>query len=661
MMKTVEANTCQTLGQAEGLKLRKIAIIGLPNTGKSQLFNVLTGEYTVVANYPGTTIEMKRTVASINGHYYEVIDTPGLHSLHIHSEEELAVRDMLFSEEPDIVVQCIDANQHKQSLRLTVELLELEIPLVIVLNEFDQAARKGLWIDPVDLERFLGVTVVESNPLRGLGKEELKKAISSAKKSSLDLNYGFGIENEIIGLAAELPLKLGFKHKIASLLLLRDPYLEKFLRKKMDKPAVDSMLAAADSCRRRFKNNIRSLIEEKRSLWADKVTAACVKREKNKIAGFSHYAGQASRHPVLGIPILLFFLMSVYLSVVHASGWMDKLLNSFVVRPSISLIGSLGLPKFWGELLIGSHGILTLGFFNAVCTVLPILSVFFFIFGIFEDSGYMANFCVLTKRLFEKIGVTGRAITSLVLGFGCKTMATLHTRGLTIRKEKLITIFLIAFAIPCSAQLGISIAILGRVGASAFVIAFGVLVLFEVAAGVILNRLIKDKNESCFIQPLAPMRFPNLKAVLVKTYYRIVSFLKEAMPIFIFSAVVLFTLEKTGLLNIAKKMLSPFIIHWLGLPRDIIDVFVLALARREAAAGLIFNMVNSGALNYIQSIVAVVVTATFFPCFANVIAIRKEMGIWIALGVTGIICASSLALTGALHWALVFSTHLKVR
>jgi ferrous iron transport protein B len=139
-----EAKTDNSSGSAPA---RKIAIVGLPNTGKSQIFNNLTGEYTLVANYPLTTVEMKRSKCHIGSVPYEIIDTPGLHCLYIHSEEELVVRDMIFKEKPDIIIQCIDANQLKQSLTLTTDLLELGIPMVISLNAIDETARRGIWID----------------------------------------------------------------------------------------------------------------------------------------------------------------------------------------------------------------------------------------------------------------------------------------------------------------------------------------------------------------------------------------------------------------------------------------------------------------------------------------------------------------------------------
>ncbi|MBF0569199.1 MAG: ferrous iron transport protein B [Candidatus Omnitrophica bacterium] len=637
--------------------MRKVAIVGLPNTGKTQIFNNLTGEYNIVANYPGTTIEMKRTVTRIKDHLYEIIDTPGLHCLYIHSEEEIAVRDMILAEAPDVIVQCIDASQHKQSFLLTAELLELEIPMVVVLNSMDETARKGIWIDSAQLERTLGVPVVESIALRGLGKEELKDAIIKARRSTLNVKYGYRIESCITELAAELPFDLEFKHKIALLLLSGDSFVEKYLERRFGKERTALVRMEVNKSRRQIKGNMRQVLVDRRSRWVDQLTAAVVRKQKITYQGFSHHITQASRDPFLGIPIFLSLMAVVYLGVVYVSGALDTFINFLIVKPVTGAISALALPLFWNDLLIGNHGILTIGIFNAICTVLPILSVFFFIFGCFEDSGYITNFTVFSKRLFKKIGIPGNAITSLVLGFGCKTMATLTTRGLTVPKEKFIATFLIAFAIPCSAQLGISMAILARVGLSAFLIVFGVLVLCEVGAGMLLNMMIKGKEESYFIQVIPPMRFPSMRAVFRKTYHRIVDFLKEAFPIFLLSAIGLFAFDKSGLLSLTKQAMTPMVVGWMGLPKDIIDVFLLALARREAAAGLILKMVDAGSLSYVQSIVAVVVTTISFPCVANVIAIGREMGWKTAVSMTVLIFLSSFLLVGALNWALVLIFH----
>ncbi|NVM57823.1 MAG: 50S ribosome-binding GTPase, partial [Desulfobacterales bacterium] len=170
--------------------VKKILIVGLPNSGKSQIFNNLTGEYALVANSPLTTIEIKRAHCRIGSRLCEVIDTPGLHSLYIHSEEELVVRDAIFAERPDVIIQCIDANRLKQSLTLTADLLTLGIPMVISLNAIDETARKGIWIDSDGLSRLLGVPVVESIAVYNQGTKELKKAVGRAQTGKWEIRYG---------------------------------------------------------------------------------------------------------------------------------------------------------------------------------------------------------------------------------------------------------------------------------------------------------------------------------------------------------------------------------------------------------------------------------------------------------------------------------------
>ncbi len=243
----------------------------------------------------------------------------------------------------------------------------------------------------------------------------------------------------------------------------------------------------------------------------------------------------------------------------------------------------------------------------------------------------------------------------LVLAFGCKTMATLVTKSLRSRKEKFITIYLIAFAIPCAAQFAIDMGILGRVGFTAFLIAYGTLALSEIAAGFVLNKMIKSEEKSDFIQELPAIRVPSPKAILVKTYYRLYWFLKEALPIFIIAAAILFFTDKTGLLDATKSLLRPVVVNWLGLPIDIVDALILSLARHEAAAGLLFNMIDRGALNYIQAIVAVVITTMFVPCFANIVAMCKELGVKTGIAMAAIINISSFILAGILNWILIFT------
>ena len=628
----------------------RIAIVGLPNSGKSHVFNNLTGDYTLVANYPLTTVEMMRKICTIRNREYELIDTPGLHSLYIHSEEEIVVRDLLFNEKLDGIIQCIDANRLKQSLLLTLDLIELEIPLVISLNAIDETQQHGVRLSAAKLSESLGVPVVEHNPPLNRGTERLRRTLSEMRTGSWRPFYGESLEKSIASIAALLPDSETSPRKKALLLLAGDYYLLESLGDE-DREKINSHL---DKLGRESHGKPALPINDLRGDIVGVIASNSTSRQKVLAGQFSRIFADLSRHPVYGIPILAFFLFTIYLLVVNVAGYIEQGLSALIVDPVTAGIDSRLAAGFWKDFLIGDYGILTLGLFNAFVTVLPILSMFFLMLGLLEDIGYLPNLSVLARRILQRIGLSGKSVMSLVLGFGCKTMATLTTKGITSKKEKFIAVYLIAFAIPCSAQMAVEMGILGRVGFSAFLIAFGFLILVELAAGFVLNKLTKDDTKTDFIQELPPIRMPHPKAILKKTGYRLYWFLKEAVPIFFIAAVALFLVDRIGLLDLLKTGLKPVIVTWLGLPLNMVEVLILSFARHEAAAGLLLNMVDMGGLNYIQSIVAVVITTMFVPCFANIVAMCRTIGVGKGIVSTLVINISSFVLAGILNWVLIF-------
>ena len=632
---------------------KKIAIVGLPNTGKSQVFNNLTGEYTLVANYPLTTVEMRRARCRINGETYEVIDTPGLHCLYIHSQEELAVRDMIFKEAPDIIVQCIDANQLKQSLTLTADLLELGLPMVISLNAIDETAKRGVWIDSGGLSRLLGISVVESIAVNGLGTRELKGAINKARRGKRSLWYGELIDDKISAIESVLPEDVNFKRKTATLLLLDDPFLTDYLRERYGPEKIAQLKEGINRTRRQFRGHLGQALNNKRSRWVDETAERTTRKQKIAPSEFSKAFARLSRHPVFGIPILLTVVIVMYFLVVNVAnviaGWMDQTLWA----PVESKIDNFVTIEWLNGFLIGDYGVLSLGLANAFLTILPILTVFFIAFNILEDVGYIPNLCVLTKRIFDKLGLSGNAMMSITLAFGCKTMATLTTKRLRSRKEKFITVYLIAFALPCAAQMALNMSILGRMGMPAFMIVLFVLGSVWITIGLMLNRILKDGDKSILLQELPAMRLPNPRAVIVKTYYRLWWFIKEAVPIFIYAAVILFVIDKVGILDALKKTLNPVMTGLLGLPLQMVDALILSMARHEAAAGLIIRLIEKGQLNYVQCIVSVTITTMFVPCFANIMAMMKQLGAKRAVASVIVINCTAILIAGILNWFLV--------
>ncbi|MBF0529656.1 MAG: ferrous iron transporter B [Deltaproteobacteria bacterium] len=640
----------------ETKSIRKIMIVGLPNTGKSQIFINLTGKFTVVANSPLTTIEMKRALLELeNDDVFEVIDTPGLFGFFAHSEEEIMVREAIFSEKPDIIIQCIDANRLKQSLFLTSELILTRIPMVISLNAVDEIARKGIQIDADGLSRLLDVPVVESVAVAGHGIKELKEAIPSARPGKIDaIRHGGVIDQGVILLESKLPKNIPFPLVVATLLMMRDPFIVDYLREYCDGATLASIQKEIDHLIGQFRGNLSRVINTRRSRWIDNLAEQIVKQDKAFPRESYETIARLTRHPIFGPPILLAILAIVFLAVVYVANGISEWMNQALWTPVEAALTQILPSGFWNDFFIGQYGILSMGLANALLTVLPILSVFLLLFNILEDTGYIPNLSVLTKRILGKLGLGGEALIPLVLGFGCKTMATLTARTIPSKRERYIVIFLIAFAIPCSSQLGLSMSLLGRIGWSAFVIVFGILTFSEIGAGLLLNRILKKHEKNLiFIQELPPIRLPNPKWVLKKTYFRLYWFLQEALLIFVLAAVGLFALDKLGILDVIRTLLRPLIEGWLGLPLDMVDAIILCLARNEAAVGFMINLARKSQLDYIQCIVAVVLTTMSFPCFANITAMAKEIGAKSAAIMVAIIVVTAFFMAGLLNRILL--------
>ncbi|MCG6553305.1 MAG: ferrous iron transporter B [Candidatus Magnetominusculus sp. LBB02] len=633
-------------------KAKKAVVVGLPNSGKSQIFNNLTGEYSIVANYPLSTIVVKKGQMRVSDEIYEVYDTPGLYCLFIHSEDELAVRDLIYQERPDVLVLCIDANLIKQSLVLAADLIELQIPMVIAINAIDETSRKGMWIDSATLSQITGVPVVESIAIKGIGTNKLKAAIQKARPGRLPIHYGDMMARGIDTVNSLLPDTIAYRHKTAILSLLSDPFLDKYLMDNCSDDQFKKIREAVDDVQGVFKGNLARTINHKRAEWVDSTADKIIKRQEAFTGRFSETIARMCRSVIYGVPILMSIIVATYFLVVNVANWISTEMENIFWAPVRARLDTLITYPFWNDFFIGQYGVLTLGVAGAVLTVLPILSVYFILYNILEDVGYIPNLSVLSKRVFDKIGLSGASIMPMVLGFGCKTMATLTAKSLTSPKERYITIFLIAFALPCAPQIGLNMSLLGKAGIKAFLITFGVLAAIEAAAGLILNKIIKDDDKDSFIQALPAIRMPNLNAVLKKTFYRLFWFLEEALPAFMYASIAMFTLEKTGILKIIKILFQPIVEGFLGLPSEMVDALILVIARREAAAAIIIKMSDNGHLNFIQTIVAVVLSTMFVPCLAHIGIIVKHQGwkstVWMVVSITVI----SVIISGVLNWLL---------
>ena len=631
----------------------KIVIVGNSNVGKSSLFNHLTKEYSIVANYPYTTIEVARGVISLGGKTFELIDTPGIYSLEIQSEDEIVTRDILITEHPEYIIQCIDAANVKMSLLLTSQLLELGVPLIICLNNIDGAKQKGIAINSTQLSQLLGIPIIETIAIEGKGVPDLRKTILETKPPVNGFKHKEFIETSIDKITRHFPSDNKPSTAIALLLLLGDKAIEEWIRKQYGESICREVKKAAQQIRTRISTPFGRIVFNRRNEWADNIVRLVSGATKFTTARLLERFGELARHPLYGWFILGGIIYITYLLVgkLGAIVLVDYF-NTHLFHPLTSFIGTIIPWEFLRDFLVGDYGILTLGFANTLGTILPILALFFIVLNTLEDIGYLPHLCILSNRFFQQIGLSGKSVLPIILGFGCKTAATLATRILDSRKERYIAIFLLAFAIPCSAQLGINIAVLAFFPISAFIFVFGILALVEIIAGVILNRSIKEQTCTDFIMEIPVIRIPNIKNLLVKTYYRLKWFVIEALPLFVMGALLLFIMERLLVLRFLEILLSPVIVSFLGLPIKCVEVFLLCIARREAGAVILLQLLKSGQLDFVQACVGTITITLFMPCFSNIMAMIRELGMKAALFMALVITVSSIIVGGVVNYLM---------
>jgi ferrous iron transport protein B len=279
---------------------------------------------------------------------------------------------------------------------------------------------------------------------------------------------------------------------------------------------------------------------------------------------------------------------------------------------------------------VGEYGLFTMAVTYAFAIIFPIVTAFFLFFGLLEDSGYLPRLSVLSDRVFRVIGLNGRAVLPMVLGLGCGTMATLTARILDTKKERLLVSFLLTLAVPCSAQLGVVMAMLSGLSARAFILWFLIILFVLTTIGFFVSRLIPGQR-SPFIQEIPPMRLLQIKNIFAKTIARLKWYLKEAVPLFILGTFILFISDKLGLLSWIERFLRPFIVTWLHLPKETTAAFIIGFLRRDYGAAGLYVLAKNGLLDKIQILVSLVVITLFVPCIAQFFVTVKERGLRMAV------------------------------
>lgn len=686
-----------------------IILVGNPNVGKSVLFHRLTGAYVNVSNYPGTTVEITQSATKFDANT-NLIDSPGVLSLPSRTDDERATMKALLNEKIRCIIQVGDAKNVRRTLNLTALLTELKLPMMLVLNMQDEAIARGLMVNTDELAKELNIPVIPAVATSGEGIDAVISHISQVKIPDPILHYDV-VSEEIITKMSEFiqqncPHKFLASRGLAILFLGKDSEVEEWIASQLGKTKFPEILALRDFLQQKLNENYANLSDVKgfdfqenkvakntqniqniqniqnsninsnlnskennlllsalfareRSLAADTLSKTIISRSLNSSPLLSQKIGQYVVHPFWGFPILLAVLYAVYqfVGVFGATtlvGLLEEDLFGEILNPAFTTffenLNSKTLNIAWlNDLIVGEYGLWTMGMTYALALILPIVSTFFIAFGILEDSGYLPRLSVIANRIFAMIGLNGRAVLPMILGLGCVTMATLTTRILSTPRERLIAIFLLSLAIPCSAQLGVVLGMLGSYSLKAVIIWTLCMVGVLLLTGFLASKLIKGRRIP-LVTELPPMRLPVLANVLKKTGGRLKWYLLEVIPLFLLGTLLMFVLDKLGVLPAIIEFGEPLVTGFLGLPKEASAAFVMGFLRRDFGATGLFTMAEN--LSEIQALVGMVTLTLFIPCFASFVMIIKEKGVKVSLLMLVMIIPFAFLVGGVLNQIL---------
>lgn len=583
-----EHKSCPNL--EENADIHKIALVGNPNVGKSVIFNALSGFYAEVSNFPGTTVDVSRAFIKEG----EIIDTPGAYSLGNYTEDEAVTQKILL--ETDIVINIISALSLERDLFLTKQIIDLGIPLLVVVNQIDESDKAGLKIDIAALSSFLGVKVISAVAIRGLGITEILKSIR-------DKEYKISDKKTMV-------------------------IQEIFLKETISSCEKFSKILEIESGNSSFSDLKDKIYEERRNAITEIVSK--VISEKEKRLDILEIFGNMLFNPIIGtlVAILLLFFLYQILGVFIA-GTVVNFLTSFIentynhwIRGTFAgIVHSSSI----NEIFTGEFGLLTMTPKLVLGVILPLLTGFYIFMSVLEDSGYLPRLAILMDNLLSKLGLNGRAVIPIILGFGCSCMGVMTTRILGSKKERTIATAILGLTIPCSAQLGIVIALLSAAGGfKLWVLYLFIISLILVLTGTVLNRIIGGKTSDLFID-IPPLRLPLLVNTFNKTVFRVAAFLKEAIPLFLLGSVIISILKVCGGLDLLQWLFSPIVENLLHLPKEFSNAFIMGLIRRDMGSTGILNIADN--LTQVQILTSAVVMTLFVPCITALTVIYKERGL----------------------------------
>ncbi len=610
-----------------------IALAGNANVGKSVLFNQLTGSSQIMGNWPGKTVEKAEGTLNFEGQKITIIDLPGIYSFSTFGMEELVSRQYVALEHPDAVINVVDASVLERNLFFTLQLIEMGTPLVVCLNQIDMAKKKRIVINAKKLEKALGVPVVPTVGIRGEGIYELTKTVVSLAKNSKTGNackktqvmYGAEIEERISKLEKLIEtekLELRYPTRWTAIKLLEnDPEITKLLS-SASKSLMLATATLASEISSIHNEPCFAVIAAERYSLASRITSEA--QQHNHInTTFAEKLEWLTTHKVLGY----FTSVGVIAGLLLWTFGIGTLLSNALTR-GLSLLAPVNLVLGGSAEAIILNGIWG-GIIAGVTLIVPYVVPFFLMLAMIEDSGILTRVAFMMDSAMHKIGLHGKALIPMILGYGCNVPAIRACRIMETKRERLLATYAITFA-PCSAR---TIVILGFV--AAFLGPLWALSLYavDIALIFILGRValkIVPGQSTGLIMEMHSFKVPSLSVVAKQTWARTKSLIYLVFPLYIAGSAIIQVLYRVNVLQYFSNAISPMTVFWLGLPSIAGVLLIMGLIRKELVllgAVAIFGTVNLSLYFTAPQLVTIaLVNMIFIPCISTITILAKDNG-----------------------------------
>ena len=631
-----------------------VALAGNANVGKSVIFNQLTGSNQIIGNWPGKTVDRAEGSLRFENYEISVIDLPGIYSFSTFSLEEIVSREYIARDKPNVVINVLDASVLERNLFFTLQLIEMNVPLVICLNQIDIAKKKGIIIDKKKLEKTLGVPVVLTIATRGEGLYELIESavkVATGDSKGKKIQYHNDLETRIEKLTRLIETeKLDLEYPsrwVAIKLLEEDVEISKLVKAKSAK-IVDISYILSQELSTIHKEPCFSIVASERYAQASIITSSAIKQNEVKNT-FSEKLDWVTTHKVFGYLIAIGVITGL-------------LLWTFIIGDFISGLISEGLsfiepldPQVSGPIVsVIWNGVFN-GFVAGVTLVIPFVIPFYFLLAMIEDSGILTRVAFMMDSVMHKIGLHGKALIPLILGYGCSVPAIHSCKIMESRRERLLAAFAITFA-PCAAR---TLVILGLVGVFLGPIwalsLYAIDLILILLLGRIAMKVVPGKTTG-LIMEMHSFKVPSFSVVSKQTWTRTKSIIFMVFPIYIIGSAVVQALYALDLLTPISNAMSPLTVTWLGLPAVTGILLILGIVRKEfilLGAVAIFGTTNLlGPFNPVQLITLALVAMLYIPCLSTIIVLIKEFG-WKAATTISVANVISAIIIGGLAYRLL--------